>query len=269
MPPSGNRFGVLPSQGHKDFEAAKISKNILDRLRSASDRLVPRLYIPWPVLVPTSPVAKVQPDSSGKPPAAPHSRPKNKLRKKTRPSIALTLAVEPASSFSLAQPLPRSLEAPQTSTSPVFVPSVAGFSSARSFLSFQFPPVFSRARSKVLQKSTYGPSNDMGVTSRTSATDRPNVDSSGIWTRKSGGHASRDTQPVKNTKRTGLADGNGIGGFPTPIGSAGHRRRTGGSREETLARRRPSRTSTSWELGLGLGQDLRPRVCGLWRMRGV
>ena len=264
-PISDNGLGLLSSQDHKDFEVAKVSKNMLDRLRLASYRLVPRLSLPWPVPVPTSPAAKLQVNFSGKPPAAPRPRPKNKLRKKTRPSIALTLAVEPASSFSLTQPLPRSLEALRTSTNPVFVSPVVGFPSARSFLSFQFPPVFSRARSKVLQKSAYKPSSDMGGTS---ATDRPDVDSSGTWTRKSGDCASRDNQPARNRKRTGPVDDDGIGGFPTPAESAGHHRRRGGSREGTPARGRPSRISTSWELGLGLGQDLPLRVCSLWRVRG-
>ena len=267
MLPTDNGLGLLLSQDHKDFEVAKDSKNILDRLRSASDRLVTRLFIPWSVPVPTSPVAKVWVDSSGKPPAAPHPRPKNKLRKKTRPSIALTLAAEPASSFSLARPLPPSLEALQPNTNPVFVSPFSGFPSGKSFLSFQLPPVFSRARSKLLQKSTYRPSNDVDVINRTSTTDQPDVDSSGIRTRKSAGRVSRDTQSAKNNKRIGTIDDNGTGGFPTPIETAGHHRQRGGSWEGTRMRRRPSRISTSWELGLGLGQDLRLSVCGLWSMR--
>jgi len=264
MRPRDNGPGLFLSQDRKDSEVAKVSKSILDHLRSASDRLVPRLSIPRPVPVPTSPVT----DSSGKPPAAPRPRPKNKLRKKTRPSIALTLAVEPTSSLSLAQPLPRSLETMQTSTNPVSVSPVAGFPSARSFLSFQFPPVFSRARSKVLQKSTYRPSNDTGAINRSLTTSRPGVDSSGIWTRKSRGRVSRDTPPADNGKRTGPIGDDGIGGFPTPVESAGHHGRRGDSREGTPARGRPSRISTSWELGLGLGQNLRLRFCSFWHVRG-
>ena len=265
MTPSDNEFGLLPPQDRKDFEVTKASKNILGRLWSISDRLVPRLSI----LVHTPPAAKVQVDSSQKPPAALHPRPKNKLRKKTRPSIAITLAVEPASSFSLAQPLPRSLEALQAGASPVSISPVAAFSSARSFLSFQLPPVFSRARSKVLQKSTYGPSNNTGVISRTSTMDRPDVGSSGIQTPKSRGRVSRNIRSAKNSERSEPIDDDGIGGFPTPVRPASHRDRRGGSREETPARVRPGRISTSWELGLGLGQDLRLRVCSLWRVRGV
>jgi len=240
---------------------------ILDHFQSASDRLVPRLSTPVPA--PTSPVAGVQADSSRKPSAAHRPRPRNKLRKKTRPSIALTLAIEPTSSLSLAQPLPRSLEILQTSTSPVSVSPVAGFPSARSFLSFQFPPVFSRARSKVLQKSTYRPSNDVGITNKSSTTGRPGVDSSDIWTRKSRGRVSRDTPVTNNGKRTVLIGEKGpIGGFPTPAESAGHHRRRGGSREGTPGRGRPNRISTPWELGLGLGKNLLLRVCSLWYMRG-
>ena len=266
MPPSNNGLDLSPSQDRKDFGVAKISKNILDRLWSASDRLVPRLSTPVPV--PTSPVTRVQVDSSRKPSAAPRPRPKNKLRKKTRPSIALTLAVEPTSSLSLAQPLPRSLEILQTSTSPVSVSPVAGFPSARSFLSFQFPPVFSRARSKLLQKSTYRPSNDVGIINRSSTTGRPGVDSSGIWTRKSRGRVSRDTPAANHGKRTVLIGENGIGGFPTPVEPAGHHRRRGGSREGTPVHGRPNRISTPWELGLGLGQNLRLGFCNIWHVRG-
>ena len=239
---------------------------ILDHFQSASDRLVPRLSTPVPA--PTSPVAGVQANSSRKPSAAPRPRPRNKLRKKTRPSIALTLAIEPTSSLSLAQPLPRSLEILQTSTSPVSVSPVAGFPSARSFLSFQFPPVFSRARSKVLQKSTYRPHNDVGIINRSSTTGRPGVDSSGIRARKSRGRVSRDTPPANNGKRTVLIGENGIGGFPTPAESTGHHRRRGGSREGTPGRGRPNRISTPWELGLGLGKNLRLRVCSFWHVRG-
>ena len=266
MPPSDKELGLSPSQDRKDFGVAKVSKNILDRLWSASDRLVPRLSIPVPA--PTSPAARVQVDSSRKPSTAPRPRPKNKLRKKTRPSIALTLAVEPTSSLSLAQPLPRSLEILQTSTSPLSVSPVAGFPSARSFLSFQFPPVFSRARSKVLQKSAYRPSNDVDIINRSSTTGRPGADSSGIWTRKSRGRISRDTPPANNGKRTVLIRENEIGGFPTPVEPANHHRRRGGSREGTPARGRLNRISTPWEIGLGLGQNLRLRVCGLWHVRG-
>lgn len=268
-PPGSNELGLLSTHNHKDSEVTKDSKTILDHLRSVSERVVPCLSIPWPVLAPTPLTVEGQIDSSEKPSAALHPRPKNKLRKKTRPSIAITLAVEPASSFSLAQPLPRSLEVLQASTNPVSIPPVVGFSSTMSFLSFQLPPVFSKARSKVLQKSTYRPSNDMGVINNTSTTNRPDVgSSSGIRIHRSGGRVSRDIQPAENSERTGSIDDNGVGGFPTPIKSVVHHGRRGGSREGTFARGRPSRISTSWELGLGLGQGLRLRVCNLWRARG-
>ncbi|KAF9654268.1 hypothetical protein BDM02DRAFT_74591 [Thelephora ganbajun] len=277
VPPGNNEPGLLPSHDRKDLEATKDSKSLLNRLRETmvSDRLVPCLSIPWSVLVPTPPVVKAQVNSSGKPSAIPYPRPKNKLRKKTRPSIAITLAVEPPSSFSLAQQqgnlsqaLHQSLEALQTSDNSVPVSPVVGFPSATSFLSFQLPPVFSKARSRVLQKSKYRPSNDTGTVNRASTVDRSDVDSSGSRTHESGGCASRDIQPGKNNERIAPVDDNGVGGFPTPIRSASCRGQSGGSREETSARERSSRISTSWELGLGLGQDLGLRVCSLWRVRG-
>lgn len=278
VPPSDNELGLLPSRDRKNLEATKHSKGILERLRGAivGDRLLSHLSIRWPVLAPAPPVVETQASSREKTSVVPHLRPRNKLRKKTRPSIAITLEVEPASSFSLAQPqdrpsqpLPQPLEALQTSSNSVSAPPVVGFPSARSILSFQLPPVFSRARSKVLQKSTYRLPNDMGVINRTSITNQPDVDSSGFRTGKSGGRVWWDSQqPMQNSGRTGLADGNGIGGFPTPIRSANHRGRAGRSREGTPAHKRPSRMSTSWELGLGLGQDLGLRICRLCNVRG-
>ena len=271
IPLSDNELGLLPHHDRKDPEVNKESKNILGRLRGAmiSERLVSRLSIPWSVLAPTPPTI----NSSEKPPVTLHPRPKNKLRKKTRPSIAITLAVEPPSSFSLAQPrdglsqpLPRSLEVLQTSTNSVSVSPVAGFTSAKSVLSFQLPPVFSRARSKVFQKSTYRPSNDTGVINRASTADRPDVDSPGFWTRKSGGRVSRDSHSGENNERTASVDADGIGGFPTPIRSASHHDRRG-SRERSPAHGRPSRIPASWELGLGLGQGLGLKVRSLWRVR--
>jgi hypothetical protein len=247
MPPSDSELGWLPSRSRMDLEVTKDRKNILGRLRQAmvSDKLVSRFSIPWPVLVPPPSVANVRVNSSGKPSATPHPRPRNKLRKKTRPSIAITLAVEPPSSFTLAQlqdgpswPLPRSLETSQP---------VIGLPSARSFLSFQLPPVFSRARSKVLQKSTYRPPNDMAAINKVSGTNRSGVDSSNSRTQ------GRSQQPM---------DDNGIGGFPIPIRSVGH------PKEEAPARGRPSRMSTRWDLGLRLGQDLGLKVCRLCRLGG-
>ena len=273
--PSDNELGILQSHHRKELEVTKDNKGILWRLRSASDRLVPRLSIPWPVLTSTPPAVKIRVGSSEKRLALPHPRPRNKLRKKTRPSIAITLAVEPPSSFSLAQPHdsppqppPRPLETSQTNTNPVSVSPVAGFPSARSFLSFQLPPVFSRARSKLLQKSTYRPPNDTGAVNRISAMDRPDVDSSGSRARESGGRASRNSHPGKDNERTAPTDENGIGGFPTPIRSASHGGRRSHSRKGTPTDGRPSWISTSWELGLGLGQDLGLKVCSLWRVRG-
>jgi len=276
MPPSDNELGLLSYLDRKDPEVNKESKNIFGRLRGAmiSERLASRLSIPWSVLAPTSPAVKVPICSSEKPSPIPHTRPKNKLRKKTRPSIAITLAVEPPSSFSLAQlqngqsqPLPRSLEALQTSTNPVSVSPVAGFPSAMSFLSFQLPPVFSRARSKMFQKSPHRPPNDMDVINRASTVDRPDVDPSGFWTRKSGGRVSRDSHSGENSETTVPVGDNGIGGFPTPIRSAGHHDRRG-SRERSPVRGMPGRIPASWELGLGLGQSLGLKVCSLWRARG-
>ena len=274
IPPSDNELGLLPSHGRKGIEMTKDRKSILGRLRGAivSDRLVSRLTIPWSALVPAHPVAKVQAKSPEKPSATPHPRPRNKLRKKTRPSIAITLAVEPASSFSLAQPqdtlpqpLPRSLETLQASANAASVSPVAGFPPARSFLSFQLPPVFSKARSKVLQKSTCRPPNDMGVMNRTST----DADSSGVRTGRSGGRVWWDSQQLAgNGEREAPVDGNGIGGFPTPINSAGYHGRRGRSTEGTPVHGPPSRVSTRWELGLGLGQDLGLRVRRLCDVRG-
>lgn len=266
MLPSDNELGLLPSQDRKDLEVAKDYKNLLHRLLSASNGLMPRLFTPWSV--PTS-VVKVQTDSSGKPPKTPRPRPRNKLRKKTRPSIAITLVVEPATSFSLARPLPRSLEALRTGANPAPVLPVAAFSSAKSFLSFQLPPVFSRARSEVLQKSARGPSNNLGVIHRVSTADRRHMDTFGIRTRKSGARVSWDTQPAMDSERIGSISENGIGNFSAPIGSAGHRGRISGTGEGTSARGRPNQSPTSWELGLGLGQDMRLSVCGFRRGRGA
>ena len=268
IPPSNNELASFPSHNYKHLEVAKDNRNLLRRLLSASGGLVPRLFTSWSVPVPTPLVVNVQTDYSGKPPKTPHRRPRNKLRKKTRPSIAITLVVEPTSSFSLARPLPRTLEALRTGANPASVSPVAAFSSAKSFLSFQLPPVFSRARSKVLQKSTRRPSNDVAVVNRISTADRPQVDTFGIRTRKSGARVSWDNQPAVDSERIRSIHENGIGNFPTPIGSAGHRGRIGGTGEGTSPRGPSSRTSTSWELGLGLGQDIRLRACGFWRGRG-
>lgn len=269
-------FGVrpsdtgLPSHNCKDLGATKDAKNILGRLRAAmvSDRLVSRLSVPWSVFIPAPPMANVPINSSEKASAALRPRPRNKLRKKTRPSIAITLTVEPPSSFSLTDPQNRPFQplgALQTGTNLTSVSPVAGFPSTKSFLSFQLPPVFSRARSKVLQKSTYRPPNDMGVFNRISAMHRPDVESSGTQARKSGSPVSRDSQqPAKDNERAVPVADSGIGGFPTPIRVDGQR---GDPREEIPARGRPNRISTSWELGLGLGQQLGLRVCSLWRVR--
>lgn len=265
MTPGDNELGLLPSYNRMDHNVIRDSKNLLGRLRLASDRL---LSIPWHIHAPTPPAVTIQVGSSEKPSMSLRPRLQNKLRKKTRPSIAITLAVEPASSFSLAQPPPRSLGVSRASGNPVSVSLVAGFPSAKSFLSFQLPPVFSRARFKALQKSSRRPSNGMGVTNRTSTTNRPDPNSSDIRTRKSVGSAPQDVQPTTNCERTGQIDDDGIGGFPTPIRSASHHDQGGGPRERTPTRGRPSRISTSWELGLGHGQDLRMRVCSLWRVRG-
>jgi len=271
-PPSHNGLGSLPSHDRKDPEVTKPSKNIFGRLRDAmvSDRLVSRLSIPWPLLVPAPPVVQAQAGSSEKPSATLHQRPRNKLRKKTPPSIAIALAVGPASSFSLAQPqdgppqpLARALETLQSATGSVSVSQVAELPSARSFLSFQLPPVFSRARSKVLQGSVYRPSNDMDVVNAT--TNRPNADFSGFRTGKSGG---RESQLAGNGDRTSSIGGDGIGGFPTPVRPTGSRGQRTDSGEGTRAYGRPSWMSTSWEVGLGLGQGLDLRVCRLWHTRG-
>ena len=277
-PPSDNELGLLPPRDRKDLEAIKDSKGIFGRLRGVmvSDRLVSRLSVPWSALVPTPPAVKVQVKPSEKPSAAQYPRPRNKLRKKTRPSIAITLAVEPASSFSLAQPqdttpqpLPRSLDTLQTNANSISVPSAIGFPSAKSFLSFQLPPVFSRARSKLLQKSTYRPSNDVGAANRPKTTNRPDADSSGLRSGRSGGRVWWDNQQsVDNSERTVPVDGNGVGGFPTPTRSAGYHGRRGRSGEGPPAHGQPSRASTRWELGLGLGQDLGRRVCRFCRVRG-
>jgi len=269
LPPGDNELGLLSPHDHKVLAVTRDCNSILGRLRSVGERAIPRFSIPWPVLAPTPPTVNVQVDSSEKPSAALHPRPKNKLRKKARPSIAITLAVEPASSFSLAQPFPRSLAALQASTNPVSAQPVAGFPSAKSFLSFQLPPVFSKARSKLLQKSTYRPSNDIVVVDSTSTTNHFSVDpSSGIRTRLSGGRVSRDTRQAHISERTGPTGDDGIGGFPTPAKPVVHHGRRAGSKEGPIAHRRSSQISTSWELGLGLGQDLRLRVCDLWRGRG-
>ena len=266
MPPSDNELGLLPSHGRKDLHVTKNSKNILGRLREAitSDRLTSRLSIPWPLLAPTPPVVKARVNSSEKRTAISHPRPRNKLRKKTRPSIAITLAVGPTSSFSLAQPqvrlsqpLPRSLKTLQTN--PNSASPVAGLPSAKSFLSFQLPPVFSRARSKALQKSTYRPPNDMGVINSTPAMNRPGVGPSGFRT---------DKPAESNDERTALVDNNGIGNFPTPVRTTSYRNRRALPREETPAHGRPDRMSTPWELGLRFGQDLGLKACKLCRMRG-
>ena len=276
-PPSDNELGLLPYHDHMDFEATKANKNILDRLRGAmvGNKLVSRLSIPWASLSPTPLAVKDQLDSVEKPSAILYPRPRNKLRKKTRPSIAITLSVEPASSFSLAQPqdtpqlFPRSLEILQTGANPVTVSPVAGFSSTMSFLSFQLPPVFSRARSKVFQKSTRRPPNDMGVMHETSNADLPDVGFSGFRTGKSGDRVSRGSQQrVENSEGTVSVDDNGIGGFPTPIRSISSHDQSGCSGEGLPADGRPGRMSTSWELGLGLGQDLGLRFYRFCHLRG-
>ena len=265
LSPSDNQLGSLPSH-RKDFEVTKRGRNILGRLREViiGDRLVSRLSIPWSLIVPAPPVIGARANPSGKPPATLHPRPRNKLRKKTRPSIAITLAIEPASSLSLAQPqdessqpLPRSTEILQSATGSVSASPVTGLPSARSFLSFQLPPVFSRARSRVFQKSAYRSPNDMGVINPT--TNRPNVDFSRFRTGGSGGRVSRDgsQQPVENNDRTSSIGDNGIGDFPTPIRSA-----------DRSGEGRPSRMSTSRGFGLGLGQDLGLRVSRLCNTRG-
>ena len=263
--PSDNDLGLLPSRDRKDPEVTKDYRNLLHRLLSASNGIMPRLFTPWSV--PAS-VARVQTDYSGKTRKNPRPRPRNKLRKKTRPSIAITLVVEPTTSFSLARPLPRSLEALRTGANPAPISPVTAFSSAKSFLSFQLPPVFSRARSKVLQKSARRSSNDVGVVNGISTADSPRVDTFGIRTRKSGARVSWDTQLAMDSERRGSIGENGVGNFPAPIGTAGHRGRMGGTGEGTSARGRPSQTSASWELGLGLGQDMRLTVCGFWRRHG-
>lgn len=246
MPPSSNEVGLLPPGDREGFEATKGRKTVLDRLRSASNRLVPRLSTSWFVLTPP-PVVTARVNPSGKVSSAPRPRPKNKLRKKTRPSIAVTLAAEPPSSSSLAQPLARSLEA---GTNSVSVSPVTGFSSARSFFSFELPPVFSKARSKVLQKSKYKPSNDMGVTNRTPAPNPHDAISSGSPVRGPGRLTSQDGRPGKNDERAASVDND-----------------AGGSKEGTSASRR-LRFTSPWELDLGLGQDLGLRVCSFWRARG-
>ena len=272
MPPSDNELGSFPSHDRKDLDVTKPGRNLLGRFREAmvGDRLVSRIPIPWSLLVPAPPVVRARANSSEKPLATLHPRPRNKLRKKTRPSIAITLAVEPASSFSLAQqqdepsqPLPRSMEILQNATSSVSVSPVTGLPSARSFLSFQLPPVFSRARSRVYQKSAHRPANDMGVINATA--NQPDLNFSRFRIGKSGGRVSRDSsqQPVEYNDRTSSVGDNGIGDFPTPIRSAGSRDRGGRSGEG-----RPSRMSTSWEFGLGLGQDLGLKVSRLCHVRG-
>ena len=250
-------IGLLPSWESNGFEATKKKKSILNRLWSASNKLVPRLYIPWSVLAPP-PAFKPQVECSDKVPSVPHPRPKNKLRKKTRPSIAVTFAVEPVSSFSLAQPLAPSLEALQAGVNSPSVSPVVAFSSARSFFSFEFPPVFSKARSKVLQKFKYRPSDDVGVINRT-----PNPSASRA--RESGDLISQDSRPEENHERA-VSVGKTVGGFTTPNRPAGDRDQ-GGSEEETSASR-PPRPTAPWEPSLGHGEDLGLSVCGFWRARG-
>lgn len=263
IPPlSDDGLGSLPYRGRRSPEVTKNSKSILGRLFSASERLVPRIPVPWGVPVPTLPVAEARVGSSEKPSVVLHSRPKNKLRKKTRPSIAITLAVEPASSFSLAQP-PLPLEVPHADVNPTSASPVAGFASARSFFSFELPPVFSKARFKALQKSKYRPFiNKVTTANRTSTTERLDTGSSSTrdQTRECGGGISRDDHLGKNDK-TAVPDGNEIGSFPAPMGSA----RNHG--QEGVTYRRARRISR-WELGLGLGQDLSLRISSLWSARG-
>lgn len=265
IPPGDNELGLLPSHGRGGSEVKKGSKSILGRLRSASNRIGPRLSIPWIVFTPTVPVVKVHANAPEKPSAVPHSRPKNKLRKKTRPSIAIALAVEPLSSFSLAQPLTQPLGVLQAGTSSVSVSPVAGFPSARSFFSFELPPVFSKARSKALRKSNYRPPEKVDVIKKTSTLGLPDVGPSGPPVREFGGRISVDNHSGKDNERTMLAD-NGVGGFPAPLRPAsdyGQR----DSEEETPAHRR-SRLTSPWELGLEFGQDLGLRVRSLLRARG-
>ena len=259
VPHSDNELGLLPLQLRKDLEVKKDTKNVLGRLRFSSNRLVPRLSVPWAALIPTPPVVKGQANSE-KPSDVPCSRPGNKLRKKTRPSIAITLAVDPVSSFSLA----RSLEGLQAGSNLVSISPVAGFPSARSFFSFELPPVFSKARSKALQKSKHRPSNYVGVTGNTSTANRPDVDSAGYHTREFGGRVSQDERNPGGSERAVSVDV-GVGGFPTPIRSAGDSdQRASKERIPTRRRSRP----TSWERGLGLGQDLGLMVRSLLRARG-
>ena len=260
-----NDLGLLPSCNRKEVEVTKDNKSILNRLRSASNRLVPRLPTPWSVLAPSPPTAKTRANSSGKFSSIPHPQPKNKLRKKTRPSIAITLAVEPVSSFSLAQPLARPLAVFQPGAHSASVSPVVGFSSARSFFSFELPPVFSKARSKVLQKSRYRPSEGVGVINGISTPNRHGTNLSDPWARDSGGLNSQDGYPGRNDE-TAMSVEDGVGGFPAPIRSAGNRDQ-GGFKEGTSASVRPRLTSP-WELGLGLGKDLSLRVCNFWSSRG-
>lgn len=257
-------LGLLPSCNRKEFDVTKAGKSIFNRLRSAGNRVVPRLSTPWSVLAPPI-VVKVQVNPSEKASSVPNPRPKNKLRKKTRPSIAITLAVEPVSSFSLAQPLARSLEALQAGTSSASVSPVAGFSSARSFFSFEFPPVFSKARSKVLQNSKYRPSDGARVINRTAIPNQCNAHPSSSLAAESRGLTSQRGHSAKNDQRAVSVD-NGVGGFPTPIRSTSSRD-NGGPKEGTFTNKR-LRLTSPWELGLGLGKDLGSRVCNLWRARG-
>lgn len=254
MPQSNNELGSLPPRHRKELNAKKDSKSILKRLRSASNRLVHNLSIPWSILAPSPPhpVVKTHVNSPSKVSSTPHPRPKNKLRKKTRPSISITLAVEPVSSFSLAQPLSGSLEVLQTTgASPTSGSPVPAFSSARSFFSLELPPVFSKARFRALQKSKYGRSDDTAVTNGHDAAP------SGSRVYGSGALNSQDGHPGKNDERA-VSVNNGVGGFPTPINSAGVPGQ-GDSKEGNPTARR-SRLTSPWELGLG--------VCNLWPARG-
>lgn len=244
IPPNNDELGLYLSCHRKNFDVTRDSKSVLNRLWSASNRFVPRLSIPLSVLASPLPVVEPRVGSSGKVLSAPHPRPKNKLRKKTRPSIAITLAVEPVSSFSLAQPPARSLEALQSGANLASVSPVAGFSSARSFFSFELPPVFSKARSKVLQRSKYRPSDGVGVTNGPSTSNRRDADSPRSRTRRHG--------EGKNGERVASLD-DGVGAFPTSIRSAGDCDQ--GDSKEGTSPHRWSRLKSPWKLGL--------RLCGL------
>jgi hypothetical protein len=262
-PVSDDGLGSLPYRDHRSPEVTKDGKSILDRLLSASERLVPRIPVPWPVPAPTLLLTEARVDPPEKPSVVRHPRPKNKLRKKTRPSISITLAVEPASSFSLAQPPTTSLEVSHADVNPTSVYPVAGFPSARSFFSFELPPVFSKARSKALQKSKYRPFiNAVTTANRTSTTERLDTGSSDTrgQTREYGDGISRDGHLGRSDK-TAAPDGSDIGSPPAPMGFA---RNYG---QEGVTYRRARRISR-WELGLGLGQDLSLRISRLWSTHG-